>query len=293
MKKIPIVALYLSTEDQPELIFSRFYERHVHFDEANPSMIISILCAFRQLSTRILKTKLREIVSEDVMIAIRSIDSEFGQLTLVFVIISPSFSDLKLTLNTEKEIIKALSEQRLYYRSETMGWHVDFALLSKCDDIIGVKGKLLSDLTRSELIGLYILDRSNLPLFAHSFLREKPIGDSALLSAWLGSLLNLLQTVTQHVTITQATPTEFIDQGDIKVVVEKKPEEFLTAILFTTVYDLDIRKRLQRFLNEFVTRYREDFGKWFGDASTFGEAIEIIPLVFGERLPKEMRRRKQ
>ncbi|MFX1514560.1 MAG: hypothetical protein ACFFCQ_18500, partial [Promethearchaeota archaeon] len=189
-----IVAIYLSIEDQPELIFSRFYERHVHFDEANPSMVISIICAFRQLSSRILKTALSEIITEDGMITVRSIKSEFGQLSLVFVITNPSFRDLSRTLKIEEEITKALSEHQLYRHSETTGWYVETTLLTQCDHVIGLKGRTIAELTRSELVGLYVLDRSNLPLFAYSFLREKPMGDVSLLSAWLGSLLNLLQT---------------------------------------------------------------------------------------------------
>ncbi|MFX1514530.1 MAG: hypothetical protein ACFFCQ_18330, partial [Promethearchaeota archaeon] len=100
---------------------------------------------------------------------------------------------------------------------------------------------------------------------------------------------NLLQTVTKHVTVAEKEiPAQYIDQGEIKVVIEKKPEKFLTVILFTTVYDLDIRKRLRYFLDEFSARFGDELGRWFGDASKFGAAIELVPLAFGKRLPPEM-----
>ena len=97
----------------------------------------------------------------------------------------------------------------------------------------------------------------------------------------LGSLLNLLQTVTHS-----KTTAQFIDQGELKIVIEQNDQ--ITAILFATVFDLDIRNKLRLFVTQFMERFSTEIGKWFGDASQFGAAIELIPLVFGDRLPSEM-----
>jgi MFS family permease len=130
---------------------------------------------------------------------------------------------------------------------------------------------------------LMVIEEGGLPLFDYAFQQELDTDiELTLLSGALTAVSSFMSEMMR-----EKGDLNLVRHGNHFIITDKDSNTKISTVIFSNKHDMELKKALHEFQNQFCEKYAHHLATWNGARSVFDGAVDIAEEVFGHLSPSK------